>query len=206
MSTRGADEDTSIRHRASSIQAQTQISLRLLLLTFPHSWILVFCFFFFPLPSSPSPFYSLYCSCVVSTLFDFPFFPLFLFFPFFYPLTLDLSDASNASRVMQVWLSVSVDRQPALKRCKCPICSQRALWSASSISENKTSCKSKAKHGYADVLFSLVVCWWIHGWTEERIWREMSELRLDSEVGGVAPLLKTAPYLPTVSHAFCVVL
>ncbi len=41
--------------------------------------------------------------------------------PFF---ALAHSDAFNASRVMQVWLSVSVDRQPTLKRCKCP-----ALWS-----------------------------------------------------------------------------
>lgn len=43
------------------------------------------------------------------------------FFPFF---VLAHSDAFNASRVMQVWLSVSLDWQPTLKWCIYP-----ALWS-----------------------------------------------------------------------------
>lgn len=64
---------------------------------------------FFPLYLPPHFYPSL---CAVLVLFHFSLFAL------------AHSDAFNASRVMQVWLSVSVDRQPTLKRCKCP-----ALWS-----------------------------------------------------------------------------
>lgn len=67
---------------------------------------------FFPVPSPHFP----PSLCAVLLLFLRCF-----IFPFF---ALAHSDAFNASRVMQVWLSVSVDRQPTLKRCKCP-----ALWS-----------------------------------------------------------------------------
>lgn len=83
-------------------------------------------FFFSSLYLPPHPPLSLcavlvlYLRCLSS------FFFLFLFFLFFFAAALDLSDTFNASHVMQVWLSVSVDRQPALKRCKCPVCGQRA--------------------------------------------------------------------------------
>lgn len=105
----GAYEDTSIKHQ-SSIQAQMQTDKK----SFPKAFYI----------------YGLWCS--VFSLYLPPHFPpslcavLLLFlrcfiFPFF---ALAHSDAFNASRVMQVWLCVSVDRQPTLKRCKCP-----ALWS-----------------------------------------------------------------------------
>lgn len=71
-------------------------------------WCSVFFFLYLP------PHFPPLCAVLVLFLhcFHFPFFAL------------AHSDAFNASRVMQVWLSVSVDWQPTLKRCKCP-----ALWS-----------------------------------------------------------------------------
>lgn len=102
MKTQASNTYQAYKHRCKQIKNPF-----LKLSTFMDSGVL-----FFPVLSSPFPSFSLCCSCVVSALFHFPFFAL------------AHSDAFNASRVMQVWLSVSVDRQPTLKRCKCP-----ALWS-----------------------------------------------------------------------------
>lgn len=57
--------------------------------------------FFSPVPSFPFPSFSLCCFGVVSALFHFL---LFYFIFIFSPLA--HSDAFNASRMMQVWLSV----------------------------------------------------------------------------------------------------
>lgn len=136
-----------------------------------HLWTLVFCFS--PIPSSPFP-SSLCCSCVVSALFHFHFFAL------------AHSDAFNASRVMQVWLSVSVDRQPTLKRCKCP-----ALWSEHGKLENEPLiATSKNKAAASQNQAWTCGCTFLSGGGDarkerrkKRVKRE-NELRLESEVGG----------------------
>lgn len=103
MKTQASDTYQAYKHRGKQIKPPFFLKLS----TFMDSGVL-----YFPVPSSPiSLLLSVLflCFCVVS---------FFLFF------ALAHSDAFNASRVMQVWLNVSVDRQPTLKRCKCP-----ALWS-----------------------------------------------------------------------------
>lgn len=75
------------RHRRKQIYSLSQ--------SFLHLWTLVFCF-----PSTYLP-----ISLPLSVLF------LCCFFFFFLPLA--KSDAINTSRVIQVWLSVSVDWQPS---------------------------------------------------------------------------------------------
>lgn len=103
MKTQASNTYQAYKHRGKQIKNPF-----LKLSTFMDSGVL----FFSPVPSSPFP----PSLCAVLVLFLRCF-----IFPFF---ALAHSDAFNASRVMQVWLSVSVDRQPTLKRCKCP-----ALWS-----------------------------------------------------------------------------
>lgn len=105
---RGAHEDTSIKH-LSSIYAQRQTDLK----SFPKAfYIYGLCFFPYAfLPISLLSVLFMYCFSIISFTFS-------LFF------ALARSDAFNASRVMQVWLSVSVDWQLTQTWCKCP-----ALWS-----------------------------------------------------------------------------
>lgn len=142
MKTQASNTHQAYKHRCKQIKNPFPK-----LSTFMDSGVLFF--FFLPLYLPPHFPPSL---CAVLVLFLRCF-----IFPFF---ALAHSDAFNASRVMQVWLSVSVDRQPTLKRCKCP-----ALWSEHGKLENepliatlKTKRQQvKTKHGRVDVLFSLVV-------------------------------------------------
>lgn len=94
MKTQASDTYQAYKHRGKQITDLSQ--------SFLHLWTLVFCFFFFFL-YLPSHFPPPLCAILVLFLHCFH----FSFFFFFAALA--HSDAFNASRVMQVWLSVSVD-------------------------------------------------------------------------------------------------
>lgn len=158
---------TPIKHTSTDANKLKIFSLKLF--TFMDSGVLFFPCTFLPISLLLSVLF-LCCFCVVS-------FSLF---------ALAHSDAFNASRVMQVWLSVSVDRQPTLKRCKCP-----ALWSEHGKLEMsllvptfKTNWQQvKTKHGCVDALFSLVVG--MQGRKQgSKDWRGRMSWGWSQEVGG----------------------
>ncbi|KAI9519883.1 hypothetical protein NQZ68_024744 [Dissostichus eleginoides] len=93
------------------------------------------------------------------------------------------SDASTASRVMQVWLSVSVDRQPILKRCKCP-----ALWSEHGKLEMSLYSNFQNQTGSNQNQAWLCGCTFLSGGGDARKERRKKRLKreneLSQEVGG----------------------
>lgn len=138
--------------------------------------------------------FSLCCSCVVSALFHFP----FMHWPIVMPLTPPVWCRFGS---LCLWTD-----SPLSNGANVLLCSQSTVrwkWASNSNFTNKPAA-SKTKRGCVDVLSVVVE---MEARKEGRKeWRRKDELRLDSEVWRVASLLKTAPYLPTVSHASCVVL
>lgn len=195
---RGAYEETqaSNTHQAYSTEANR---FRILSQSSLHLWTLVFCFvfFFFLLPL-----YLLLISLLLSVLFlccsscfIFP----FLHWPIVTPLT------------PPVWCrfgSVCLWTDSLLSNgANILLCGQSTVsWKRASNSNFEN--KSAASQNQAWTCG----CTFLSGGGDARKERRKkgvkreSELRLESEGWRVASLLKTAPYLPTVSHAPCVVL
>lgn len=105
---------TKTQHQTPVKHTSTEANrFQILFQSFPQLWTLVFCFPLFLIPLFPLlSVLFLCCFCVYLFIF------VVFFFLFFFALA--HSDASNASRVMQVWLIVSVDWQPTLKMVHLP--------------------------------------------------------------------------------------
>lgn len=193
---RGATEDTSIKH-LPSIQAQMQtISETFLKLSsFMDSGVLFFPCTFLPRTFLPIPLflYVLFLCCIYVVWFP------FLHWPIVMPLTPPVWCRFGS---VCLWTD-----SPLSNGANILLCGQSTVswnWATSSNSQNKPA----ASQNQARMCGCTFLPWW---WgckdgkkkekTEEREW-------VEAGVRGwrVASLLKTAPYLPTVSHASCVVL